>query len=190
MAVDLSLAMDDIVKQAMVKWPNVPHCHGWLGLDARGNWYLRDDQAQSMGGFASGVPGARGSLIQHAKLIEFIQRNYDVDAAGQWFFQNGPQRVYVELEVAPWIWRVHEDGTVRSQAGQDVQVSQALIDEQGRVFLVADLGLGLVHTQDMLHVAEAVDRGVWAPESVEAAELPARFGYVLSPAEANLKQAH
>lgn len=29
--------MDDIVKQAMVKWPNVPDCYGWLGLDARGN---------------------------------------------------------------------------------------------------------------------------------------------------------
>ena len=53
--------MDDIVRQAMVKWPNVPHCHGWLGLDARGNWYLRDAQAQALGGFASGVAGARGT---------------------------------------------------------------------------------------------------------------------------------
>ena len=26
--------MDEIVKQAMAKWPNVPHCYGWLGLDA------------------------------------------------------------------------------------------------------------------------------------------------------------
>ena len=34
--------MDDIVKQAMAKWPNVPACWGWLGLDARGNWWLRD----------------------------------------------------------------------------------------------------------------------------------------------------
>ena len=32
--------MDDIVKQALAKWPNVPHCYGWLGLDARGNWYM------------------------------------------------------------------------------------------------------------------------------------------------------
>ena len=51
--------MDDIVKQAMAKWPNVPHAYGWLGLDARGNWYLRDDQAQGLGAFNSGVPGAR-----------------------------------------------------------------------------------------------------------------------------------
>ena len=23
--------MDDIVKKAMAKWPDVPHCYGWLG---------------------------------------------------------------------------------------------------------------------------------------------------------------
>ena len=49
--------MDDIVKQAMAKWPNVPHCYGWLGLDARGNWYMRDDPSQARGSFASGVAG-------------------------------------------------------------------------------------------------------------------------------------
>ncbi|MFB0914815.1 MAG: DUF2946 family protein, partial [Burkholderiaceae bacterium] len=29
--------MDDLVKQAMAKWPNVPNCFGWLGLSARGD---------------------------------------------------------------------------------------------------------------------------------------------------------
>ena len=38
--------MDELVAAALVKWPNVPHCHGWLGLDARGNWYLRDERVQ------------------------------------------------------------------------------------------------------------------------------------------------
>ncbi|MCD6666313.1 MAG: DUF2946 family protein, partial [Hydrogenophaga sp.] len=28
--------MDEIVKAAMAKWPQVPACYGWLGLDARG----------------------------------------------------------------------------------------------------------------------------------------------------------
>ena len=65
--------MDDIVKQAMAKWPNVPNCYGWLGLDERGHWYLRDDPAQARGRFQSGVPGSKGSLLQHEKLIEFIQ---------------------------------------------------------------------------------------------------------------------
>ena len=36
--------MDDIVKAALKKWPNVPHCYGWLALDARGDWYMRDER--------------------------------------------------------------------------------------------------------------------------------------------------
>ena len=71
-------AMDDIVRQALAKWPHVPDCYGWLGLDARGNWYMRDDRTQAIGPFPSfdrpGPPGARGSLLKHEKLIEFIQR--------------------------------------------------------------------------------------------------------------------
>src|SRR3990167_6791426 len=90
--------MDDIVKQAMAKWPNVPDCYGWLGLDARGDWYMRDDRVQVLGAFTSGVAGAKGSRLLHDKLIAFIQRNYQADEQGRWFFQNGPQRVYVELE--------------------------------------------------------------------------------------------
>ena len=35
--------MDDIVKAALAKWPNVPDCYGWLGFDARGNWYMREN---------------------------------------------------------------------------------------------------------------------------------------------------
>ena len=31
--------MDAIVEAALRKWPNVPACRGWLGLDARGDWY-------------------------------------------------------------------------------------------------------------------------------------------------------
>ena len=57
--------MDDIVRQAMAKWPHVPACYGWLGLDARGQWWLRDAEAQACGGFASGRAGARGTLLRH-----------------------------------------------------------------------------------------------------------------------------
>ena len=51
--------MDDLVKAAMAKWPNVPDCRGWLGLDARGDWYLRDDACQAAGPF----PTPKGSLL-------------------------------------------------------------------------------------------------------------------------------
>jgi len=51
--------MDDIVRQALAKWPNVPDCYGWLGLDARGNWFMRDDSVQAHGPFAGARRGAR-----------------------------------------------------------------------------------------------------------------------------------
>ena len=92
--------MDPIVAAALKKWPNVPHCYAWLALDARGDWYMRDDRIQAAGPF----PRVKGSRIDHEKLREFIARNYASDDHGAWFFQNGPQRVYVELEAAPWVF--------------------------------------------------------------------------------------
>ena len=170
--------MDDIVKQALAKWPNVPHCYGWLGLDARGRWYLRDDATQAAGAF----PQSRGTWLQHDKLLAFIERNYDVDAQGQWFFQNGPQRVYVELEVTPWIWRVQAaDFAVTSHTGRSAVVRECLVDAEGYVYLGTDIGLGLVHTQDVGLVAEALDAGRWMTREVAASELPAAYGYVQSP---------
>jgi hypothetical protein len=169
--------MDDIVRQAIAKWPNVPHCYGWLGLDARGNWYMRDDRTQAAGPF----PQSKGSLLKHDKLIEFIHRNYESDPQGQWFFQNGPQRVYVELEAAPWIWRLGPNGGVTAHSGQPARPRACILDEAGRLYLDTDLGFGLVHTQDMGQAAEAVEQGLWMPEPLASDELPRRFGYVRSP---------
>ena len=183
--------MDDIVKQAMAKWPNVPACYGWLGLDSRGHWYLRDDVAQAHGAFASGEPLAKGSLVQLERLVDFIGRNYGADAAGRWFFQNGPQRVFVELETTPWVWRVAEHahahgrddaGTLHSHTGQPARLLATLTDEDGRLYVQTDLGMGLVHTQDVVLAAEWLEQGRWPmPDAVLASSLPARFGYVLSP---------
>jgi hypothetical protein len=170
--------MDDIVRQAIAKWPNVPHCYGWLGLDERGNWYMRDDRVQAAGPFAQ----AKGSLLRHDKLIAFIQRNYDHDERGQWFFQNGPQRVYVELQATPWIWRVDAAGGVASHTGEPAHVRACHVDEAGRVYLDTDRGFGLVHTQDMVQACDCVESGRWQPQDVRAEHLPARFGYVMSPA--------
>ena len=171
--------MDEIVKQAMAKWPNVPHCYGWLGLDARGNWYMRDDKTQALGPFVQ----AKGSLLRHDKLIDFIQRNYEADAEGRWFFQNGPQRVYVELEATPFIWRIAGDFAISAHTGQPAQVRECLVDERGYVYLDTDRGFGLVHSLDVGCVADAVEQGLWRPHEVAAATLPGRFGFVTSPAQ-------
>ena len=181
--------MDDIVKAALAKWPNVPDCFGWLGLDARGQWFMRDDRTQAAGPFAGAgsSPASRGSLLRHDKLIEFIHRNYEPDGNGCWFFQNGPQRVYVELEATPLIWRVGSDFLVTAHTGQDARVQRCVIDEQGRLYLDTDHGFGLVHTQDMVQAADAIEQGLWVPLEVHARDLPQRFGYVRSPAAQRLK---
>jgi Protein of unknown function (DUF2946) len=175
--------MDDIVKAAMAKWPHVPDCYGWLGLDARGQWWMRDAQAQAAGPFTGtgACLASKGSVLRHDKLIEFIQRNYACDAQGQWYFQNGPQRVYVELEAAPWVLRVDSAYHLQTHTGAPAQYASCCLDEQGRLFLHTDVGLGLVHTQDMLQAASAVESGAWQPQACHAAELPQRFGFVLSP---------
>lgn len=169
--------MDDIVKQALTKWPNVPDCYGWLALDARGRWFLRDMDTQACGPF----PSSKGSLLQHEKLMGFIGRNYDVDARGCWFFQNGPQRVYVELEETPIVWRVDEDGSVFSHTGESFDAHRCLVDEQGRVYLVADGVLGLVHTQDVMRMALCIESGLWVPEEVHSSDLESHYCFVRSP---------
>ena len=161
--------MDDIVQAALKKWPNVPHCYGWLALDARGDWYMRDERIQQAGPF----PRVKGSRIEHDKLLAFIGRNYASDERGAWFFQNGPQRVYVELEST--------DGRVLSHTGREARVNSAWLDETGRLYLQADLGFGLVHTQDMGLAAEAIEAGRWAPQDCVAAGLPAAHQYQQRP---------
>jgi hypothetical protein len=180
--------MDDIVRQAMVKWPDVPDCYGWLGLDSRGQWWMRDDRVQALGAFQSGQLGAKGSLLKHEKLIDFIQRNYESDAQGQWYFQNGPQRVYVELEITPYIWRIENDFTVMAHTGVMAGVHKTLVDENGRVYLDTTLGLGLVHTLDVARAAQAIEMGRWTLKDAEARELPARYAYELSPYRVKIGQ--
>ena len=113
----------------------MPHCYGWLALDARGNWFMRDDRIQAAGQF----PQVKGSRIEHEKLLDFIGRNYAHDDDGAWFFQNGPQRVYVELEAAPWIWRLQSDPSssvvVTSHTGLPALPGETFVDEAGRLFV-------------------------------------------------------
>jgi len=134
--------MDDIVKQAMAKWPNVPHCYGWLALDARGNWRMRDETAQR-----ADAPGDR---LNNPALVGFINRNYQHDDAGNWYFQNGPQRVYVNLAATPFIARTDP------QQGLLLQTGQALAQLE-RVYL-SDAGAVLFQAGDI--VAQLDDRDV------------------------------
>ena len=164
--------MDDIVKQALKKWPNVPHCYGWLALDARGDWYMRDDRTQAAGPF----PQVKGSRILHEKLREFIQRNYANDEAGCWFFQNGPQRVYVTLAYTPLV--VHYEGEeLIDHCGRPFVVRAAYLDDEGSVLMAGERGIALLDDRDLGRFADS-DVSL---HRITRAEIPARFGFVADP---------
>ena len=130
--------MDEIVKQAMAKWPNVPHVYGWLGLDRRANWLIKGDR------------------ISNPVVADFISRNYEHDTTGHWFFQNGPQRVFVALAYTPLIYRVRWDSDpkapLRIEAHTGMlahRVDSAWIDDAGIVLLVTELGAGMMDDRDL-----------------------------------------
>ena len=73
--------MDQSVKDAIARWPDVPAAHGWLSLDARGRWRFHPQGLSAQGG--------PGESITNPQILDFIGRNYAHDDAGRWFFQNG-----------------------------------------------------------------------------------------------------
>ncbi|WP_114663122.1 DUF2946 family protein [Polynucleobacter necessarius] len=123
--------MDEQVLRSLIKWPNVPDCFGWLALDRRGQWCMVDEFAQQ-----NQLPG---QIIQHAALNECIRRNYASDSFGRFFFQNGPQRVFITLAVTPWVARIipSESGSqIVTQCHKTMEPSAALSDEQGNIYIL------------------------------------------------------
>ncbi|WP_292040624.1 DUF2946 family protein [Massilia sp. UBA6681] len=152
--------MDDIVKQAMAKWPNVPHCYGWLALDARGNWRMRDEAAQRA--------NAPGDKLANAALVGFINRNYAHDDKGRWYFQNGPQRVYVNLEATPFIARTDPSQGFVLQTGQALAaVEAAYMTDAGAVILQAGEIVAQLDDRDVAQVLARMELD-GQPASVEA----------------------
>jgi len=134
--------MDEIVRQAMAKWPNVPHCYGWLALDARGNWRMRDERAQNLN-----LPGDR---IRNATLLAFINRNYLCDAQGRWYFQNGPQRVYVNLEATPFILRTDPEHGFLLHTGEPLAaVDAAWMTDAGLLVFGSGEKIAQIDDRDM-----------------------------------------
>ncbi len=134
--------MDESVKLALAKWPNVPHCYGWLALDARGAFRMRDDAAQ-----AAQLPG---DVIRHPALLAFIFRNYASDERGAWYFQNGPQRVYVELEATPFIARTDPSIGFVTQDGQPLgEVLKCYLTDDGRLLLQSTEKLAMLDDRDI-----------------------------------------
>ncbi|MBU3623752.1 DUF2946 family protein [Polynucleobacter sp. AP-Latsch-80-C2] len=204
--------MDEQVLRSLVKWPNVPDCYGWLALDRRGQWRMRDEFTQK-----NHLPG---QVIVHQALNEFISRNYARDAQGRYFFQNGPQRVFISLDATPWITRMipSEQGTqLLTQCQTKLDPTAALSDENGNIYIVGNISqtiyedndrgkfsiqesesIALLHDHDLDLFSELAAlreeacsfggswnwHGTQLPlDPIHSLELAKRFGYIAKPAQ-------
>jgi hypothetical protein len=162
----MARAMDDIVMRSIAKWPDVPDVYGWLALDRRGNWLIRSTRATRS-----------FEKIGNRALREFIARNYQADARGCWYFQNGPQRVFVSLAYTPLV--IHVDGTALvDHCGRPFQPVQAYLDDEGSVLMVGLAGTGLLDDRDLAGYA---DQAAGLPEIPRRA-VAERFRFVVDPA--------
>jgi hypothetical protein len=142
--------MDQSVLDAVKRWPDVPAVYGWLSLSARGEWRLHPLGDAQAGGLGQG--------ISNIQILGFMDRNYADQPDGAWFFQNGPQRVYVRLDAAPLI--VHIDPTLltlTTHYGTTVQqVLHWYCDETGLLYAKTDCGPARIDDRDLHVLAEVL----------------------------------
>ncbi|MGQ0511321.1 MAG: DUF2946 family protein [Betaproteobacteria bacterium] len=162
--------MDAAVPRALARWPSVPDVYGWLALDRRGEWRLRGD----------GAP-VRFERIGNRALRDFISRNYAADARGRWYFQNGPQRVFVSLAYAPLVVRL-EGGRLFDHCGCPFGAPVGMwLDEEGSLLLLGPSGLGLLDDRDLAAFSALQGEGLAELAVVFRSDAPQRFGYVPDP---------
>jgi len=150
--------MDEIVARSLAKWPNVPAVYGWLELDRRGNWLIK------------------GERIGNQALREFIGRNYEADDRGRWFFQNGPQRVYVRPAYTPFV--VHYDeARLVDHFGRPFPPSRVFQDDEGSVLIAGERGIALLDDRDLARFAEEGD----SLPHIARTDVAPRFGFVPDP---------
>ena len=202
--------MDEQVLRSLIKWPNVPDCFGWLALDRRGQWRMRDAFAQQ-----NKLPG---QVITHIALNEFISRNYVCDHLGRYFFQNGPQRVFITLDATPWIVRItpSTDGLqLITQCDSSIKPSGALSDESGNIYIVGKVNqliyknenqffkkdcqtVALLHDHDLDHFSQLAQLreeacsfgGSWTWQGkqlpldpIHSGEIAPRFRFIATPSD-------
>jgi hypothetical protein len=150
--------MDESVVRSMAKWPNVPAVYGWLTLDRRGNWLIK------------------GERISNHALRDFISRNYEADARGCWYFQNGPQRVFVRLAYTPLV--VHYEGNrLLDQRGEAFLARETYVDDEGSVLLAGGGTIALLDDRDLERFSDAGD----TLTRIGSGEVARRFNFTADP---------
>jgi hypothetical protein len=192
--------MDEIVLRSMLKWPNLPAVYGWLRLGRRGQWSIKSRPVKTA--------ADRFDRVANPALADFIGRNYAADAEGRWYFQNGPQRVFVALDYTPWVYRLDDagEGFLAHTGAAPRALQAAFLDDAGALLLETEMGIGVLLDRDLAAVLERLsdDRGRDVERRLEeiaqgaearlmlhgraltiafirADDVPGRFGFVASP---------
>ena len=142
----------------MAKWPDVPAVYGWLELDRRGQWRIK------------------GERIQHRGLREFIARNYRADAQGRWYFQNGPQRVFVTLAYTPLVARYEGEALV-DHCDRPIIPRATYLDDEGSVLVEGGVAVALLDDRDLERYADQGER----LRRIDQADVERRFSFVREP---------
>lgn len=127
--------MDDSVLRGMARWPNVPELYGWLLRDHRGSFLLK------------------GQPITHPLSLRFLKRHYLADERGCYYFQNGPQRVFVELETSPRVYQIQGEDLV-SDHGAISRLQGLYMDQEERIFILADDKPGHLDDRDLINFVD------------------------------------
>ena len=160
----MARAMDETVLRSMAKWPDVPDVYGWLSLDRRGNWLIKNEK------------------IGNRALREFISRNYQADARGCWYFQNGPQRVFVKLAYTPLVARL-ENGSLVDHCGRAFGELRGIwLDEEGSILLSGALGPAVLDDRDLAAFVDGFGRAPEALPRTTRAGVAGKFGFAPEPA--------
>ena len=187
---------DNNVLRALEKWPDVPACYGWMRLDRRGRWLVKDEP------------------ISHRRAIDFLGRNYTSDDRGQWYIQNGPQRAYCSLDYTPWVYQLDGSNQIFTHTGNAAaELRSLVIDDAGDLLLETEHGIGLLHDRDLARFLQFLDdqpqsaaRGVSVADLIaaidpgsdhevtvhcrgaqvsvrgmRAQDVPAKFGFLATP---------
>lgn len=160
--------MDEIVLRAQAKWPGVPDVFGWLALDRRGQWLLRNPALEAF------------EPIANVALREFIARNYSNDSRGRWFFQNGPQRVFVRLAYTPFVVRT-KGAEFADHCGRKFESRSEMLDEEGSLLLVGSNSVALLDDRDLAALADERGDAIETLPRIETKAVPQRFGFVQDP---------
>jgi hypothetical protein len=117
-------------------------------LTARGDWRLHPLGDAQLGGVGEG--------ITNPQILGFMGRNYASEPDGKWFFQNGPQRVYVRLDAAPYIAHLQpETASLITHNGLIIeQVLAWFSDDTGQLYAQTNLGAARIDDRDLIALAD------------------------------------